>query len=160
MNTKCVTLLFLILLTGCIDKRSDIRLQEDHASVVRGVRQTLENYFADINTNGLISEFNYLDSSSDFFWVPPGSTIALSYDSISTLISQNARIYNSVTNTWDTLRIIALNQEYAMYTGRLQSVMIDTAGHVSTFRLVETGLLTKRNGNWKLLSGQTSLLPD
>jgi hypothetical protein len=133
--------------------------QDDKALIISDVRQTLNDYYAAIKARGLTAEFEYLDSSADFFWVPPGSEIPLSYDSIYRVLRQNAQAYKSVVNEWDTLRIMPLTIDLAMYTGRLRSTMTDTSEVSSTIRLVETGLMVRRKDGWKLLSGQTSLAP-
>jgi len=127
--------------------------------IVNEVAETLENYYSDIADKGLMAEFDYLDSSRDFFWVPPGSAVALSYDSIYRVLGQNAQMFRSIVSEWDTLGITPLSPELALYTGRLRSTATDTSGVTSTVRLVETGLMIKRRDGWKLLSGQTSAAP-
>jgi hypothetical protein len=120
--------------------------------------QTLDSYYNDIRKLGLTAEFKYLDNSSEFFWVPPGYSDAIAYDSVVTILKQNAPKYKSIDNSFDTLRIIPLSRELATYTGRLHSTMTDTADRIITFSLVETGILIKRPDGWKLLNGQTTIL--
>lgn len=130
----------------------------EKAIVIEDVRMTLADYYADIRKSGLMAEFNYLDSSSDFFWVPPGYTTPLSYDSVAAVLIQNAPLYRSINNSFDTLHIIPLGKELATYTGRLSSTMTDTSGKTMIFSMVETGVLIRRQNGWKLLHGQTTLL--
>lgn len=130
----------------------------DKDAIIGEVRTTLAKYYSDINKSGLMAEFNYLDSSSDFFWVPPGYTTPLSYDSVAAVIKQNAPLYRSINNSFDTLHIIPLGKELATYTGRLSSTMTDTSGKTRIFSMVETGVLIRRQNGWKLLHGQTTLL--
>jgi len=112
----------------------------------------------DIRKSGLTAEFKYLDNSSEFFWVPRGYSSYISYDSVATVLKQTAPKYKSVDNSFDTLRIFPLRKELATYTGRLNSTMTDISGKVITLQLIETGVLIKRQDEWKLLSGQTSIL--
>jgi hypothetical protein len=133
-------------------------MRSQKGTVMVDVQQTLEQYYADIKKEGLLAEFKYLDSSENFFWVPPGYNRALSYDSIAAIIKWIAPSLKSVENSFDTLRIIPLSEELATYTGRLRSVSTDTSGKVTTTQLVETGILIKRPAGWKLLSGQTSVV--
>ena len=142
-----------------ISCRQPISLTEsEKASIIKDVRMTLDNYCNDIKKSGLTAEFKYLDNSPDFFWVPPGYSSSISYDSVAIVLNQNARKYKFILNSFDTLKIIPLSRELATYTGRLRSTMTDTTGKLMTFSLVETGVLIKRQDGWKLLSGQTSIL--
>ena len=55
-------------------------------AVSEEVRTMLGRYFEDMNKEGLLSEFRYLDNSPDFFWVPPGYTSSISYDSVAVVL--------------------------------------------------------------------------
>jgi hypothetical protein len=154
--------LFILIIFAAliiISCQISISLTEDEkALIVKDVRVTLDNYYTDIRKSGLTAEFKYLDNSPDFFWVPPGYSIPISYDSVANILNQNAPRYKSIFNSFDTLNIIPLSREYVTYTGRLRSTMTDTTDNTMTFSLVETGVLVKRQDEWKLLSGQTSIL--
>ncbi len=126
--------------------------------IIQEVRQTLKQYYQDIKANGLKAEFKYLDHSPDFFWLPPGYSHALSYDSVASVLIQNAPNFTLIENSFDTLHIVPLSQTLASYTGRLHSFMTDTSGKLNSFSLVETGVLVKRRDGWKLLLGQTGVL--
>jgi hypothetical protein len=132
--------------------------EKEKATIITEVNMTLENYYSDIKKSGLTAEFNYLDNSPDFFWVPPGYSNAISYDSVAKILKQNAPKYKTIINKFETLEIIPLSSELATYTGKLSSNMTDTAGTTLTFSLVETGVLIKRANGWKLLNGQTTLI--
>jgi hypothetical protein len=148
----------VVAISSCRDTKGHLTDSEKE-TVTREVQGTLSDYYSDIREKGLRAEFAYLDTSAAFFWVPPGSGIPLSYDSIYKVLNQNAPMFKSIVNEWDTLRVTPLSLELALYTGRLRSTATDTSGMVSTVRLVETGLMIKRMDGWKLLSGQTSLVP-
>lgn len=139
-------------------RQSESLTENENAGIIKDVRQTLYNYYADIKKSGLTAEFKYLDKSKEFFWVPPGFSSSLSYDSVASILKQNAPSYKSIDNSFDTLRIIPLSRLLATYTGRLNSKMTDNSGKVLTFSLLETGVLIKRQDGWKLLQGQTSIL--
>lgn len=123
------------------------------------VHNMLNEYYSDIYSSGLLAEFKYLDSSTDFFWVPPGYTQALSFDSVAAILRKNAPGLAAVENSFDTLQIIPLSADLAAYTARIRSVVRDTAGMVFTSSLIETGVVVKRANGWKLLNGHTSLVP-
>lgn len=153
------TIFAVFALQIVVSCRQSVSLSEnDKATIVSDVRQTLDDYYNDIRKSGLTAEFKYLDHSPDFFWVPPGYAGAISYDSVATVLRQNAAQYKSIDNSFNTLKIIPLSKELATYSGRLNSTMTDTSGKTTTFSLVETGILIKRNDGWKLLHGQTSML--
>ncbi len=157
---KIARLLQLTLISfGCFACQSSNFSREDQQSVADDVRQTLDSYYSAINSSGLTAEFHYLDSPDNFFWVPPGYSKAISYDSVVIFIKQNAPLFRSINNMWDTLRIIPLTKELASYTGKLHSVMTDTSGKTTTYSLIETGVMIKRSDGWKILNGQTAMLP-
>ena len=149
--------LCIVILAGC--KAEQSRLSTDEALKVESeVRQLFDHYFEAIRKDGMTAEFEYLDRSSDFFWVPPGYHDPISYDSVAAVLTLNAPRFVSVENTFDTLRIIPLTTALATYTAKLRSVMKDTSGNISSLQLIETGVVIKRSDGWKLLSGQTSVL--
>jgi hypothetical protein len=125
---------------------------------IENIRETLNNYFADIRKSGTIAEFKYLDDSPDFFWVAPGYSSPLSYDSVAHILKNMATRYKIIDNVFDSLRIFPLTRELATYTGRIQSTMTDSSGTTESYTLLETGLMVRRPDGWKLQSGQTSIL--
>lgn len=130
----------------------------DKKTVTDEVRQTLNSYYEDINQSGLMAELPYLDTSADFFWVPPAYADPISYAEVEMYIKRTAPVFQSVNNRWDTLRITPLAKNLASYTGKLRSTITDTSGTTETYFLIETGLLIRRDNGWKLLNGQTSTL--
>ena len=152
------TLALLAVLTIASCQQPSSLTQTEKARIVGEVRQALDNYCTAVRRSGLTAEFQYLDNSSEFYWTPPGYTMAISYDSVAAILNRNARNFKSVVNSFDTLRVTPLSEEYATYTGRLTSRMTDTLGQTTTFTLVETGIVVRREEGWKLLSGQTSIL--
>lgn len=147
----------LLLFAAC--SSSSTFSEEDKQTVATDVRKTLHQYYEDIHVSGLMAEIPYLDSSKDFFWVPPGYDEHIPYDSVVHFIKQNASLFQTISNKWDTLRIIPLTKELASYTGTLLSTVTDKTGITETYPLIETGLMIKRNNGWKLLNGQTAALP-
>jgi SnoaL-like domain len=154
--TRKILILFAMLLGSCDQQKPLNSVEKDE--IIKEVRQTLNNYYDDIRKSGLSAEFNYLDNSSDFFWVPPKYPECLSYDSVVSILKQSAPKYKYIDNKVDFMRINPLNKELAVYTCQLHSVMTDTSGNVLTYSMIETGVLIKRKDGWKLLSGQTSIL--
>lgn len=154
---KHLVILSFLAVASC-EQAPGIFSTAEKSAIAKDIRATLDQYYAEIRSNGLTAEFRYLDNSPDFFWVPPGYSSAISYDSVSVVLNQNAPLFKSIDNVWDSLRIIPLSKELASYTGRLRSTMIDTTGKVSHLILVETGFLIKREDGWKLLNGQTAIV--
>jgi hypothetical protein len=130
----------------------------EKVEITKAVKQTLSDYFADIKKNGLLAEFNYLDSSKEFFWVPPGYRSYLSYDSVVSILKSNAGNYKLIDNNWTQLHINPLGRNLASYTGKITSAMTDTTGARVNIELIESGIVIRRNDQWKLLSGQTALI--
>ena len=153
-------MVFAVVATAISCSRSETLSGSEKQKITQEVKGTLESYYADIAKLGLMAEFAYLDSSSDFFWVPPGYSHALPYDTIAAVIKRNAVLFSSVQNSFETLTVVPLSEELSTYSGRIRTVMTDTTGTIHSYLLVETGVTIKRNGNWKILCGQTSLLPE
>ncbi len=122
------------------------------------IRKTLTNYFSDVKQSGLLAEFKYLDSLSDFFWVPPGYSSAINFDSVAHILRRNATLYKSIENRFDDLKIIVLSKRIVTYTARIHSKSFDYSGKTFEMDLIETGILIKRPSGWKLQCGQTSIL--
>ncbi len=118
----------------------------------------LSNYHEDIGKDGLTAEFKYLDKSADFFWVPPGYTTALNYDSVRTILEQNAPSLQTVKFHWKQLQVFPLSDEIASFTGIVDGQMIDTSGVESKVAIIESGTVIKRRDGWKLLCGQSAAL--
>ena len=131
----------------------------DREAISEDIRTTLYSYLADIGQEGLTAEFNYLDDSPDFFWVPPGYTSALSYDSVKTILLENDGKFDEIRFQWETLTVYPLSSQIANYTGIVDSYMVDTAGTVYDTRMIESGTMILREDGWKILSGQSRNLP-
>ena len=115
----------------------------------------LKNYYKDINREGLLAEFRYLDSSASFSWHPPGFDGPISYDSIAGIIKNNALTTSSIYLQWDSLIVMPVDASNAKYTGQIKSITTDTSGLIDTFYLSEQGEVVKTKDGWKLRSGKT-----
>ncbi len=148
-----------VLLLTLFSCTPNTELSESQKKTIQAeVREMLQRYDEDIRKNGLMAEFAYLDSSDDFFWVPPGFSSPLSFDSVATIIRKNATVFRLVDNVWDSLRVIPHSASLATFTGTISSRMVDTAWIAMNISLIETGLAVKRADGWKMLSGQTAVL--
>src|SRR5438105_4849811 len=88
----------ILLLASC--RQSPVLTEEEKTNIVYSVREMLDNYNKDIRKSGLTAELKYLDTSIDFFWVPPGYAGSISYDSVIGILKQNAPHYKDVDNTF------------------------------------------------------------
>jgi len=156
MAKTLIPLIFLFLIISCRPVEAPAAF--DRPGVEEAGRAMLQDYHRAIRENGLTAEFDYLDHSADFFWVPPGYTSALSYDSVRTILETNARAFRKVDFHWDTLEVFPLAADIATYTGIVRGMMTDTAGTASPVSIIESGTLIRRPDGWKLLSGQSRIL--
>ncbi len=156
MIHQSVCFIFLITFFACNLLQNPI--DTDKETVVSEVQEMLDSYHKAIKENGLTAEFNYLDHSNDFFWVPPGYTSALTYDSVKTILETNATLFNKVEFHWDTLQVFPLTNEIANYFGIVGGVITDTSGQNTKVVIIESGTIIKRPDGWKLLSGQSTNL--
>lgn len=149
-------LIFLPIFFSCSPQEQKSLKGNDEISLE--VQKALNNYFDDIRKNGMLAEFNWFDDSGDFYWVPPLYRSPLSYDSVRTILEQNAKGNRSADLEWKTLKILPLAENIANYTGTIDATMIDSAGVSTTIHLIETGTVVKRKNGWKLLCGQTAVI--
>ncbi|MFI5204039.1 MAG: hypothetical protein ACHQF2_06035, partial [Flavobacteriales bacterium] len=124
MQKLIVFSLFLIFSCQQPDKTTSSVTEKD---IVPEVKKMLNDYVHAIASEGLLAEFRFLDSSENFFWVPPGYTSAISYDSVATILRKNHSVYTFKSNEWETLRVIQLSNNLANYTGVLVSVLNDSS---------------------------------
>jgi hypothetical protein len=130
----------------------------DSEGVRKDVKSTIDNYYNDIRKQGLLAELKYLDSTTQFFWIPPGYMNYVSYDSVAAAIRRNAPGMKSLNNHYDSLLIVPLSSDHAQFAMRTISVSVDAAGDSTTTAFIESGVMVKRNDGWKFLSGHTSIL--
>jgi hypothetical protein len=157
--TAACACLLLFLSFSCKNTTPSLSAAEKK-TVSDSVRNTLLRYNEAVKRTGLTAEFDYLDSSDDFYWVPPGFNGPISYDSVAILLRQNAQAFISIDNSWLRLDIRPLTNELASYTGKIKSIMKEKQGKESTTYLLETGIVIKRKNGWKLLSGQTMVVDE
>ena len=131
---------------------------EEEKQLTNEARLALDNYYSDLASQGLLSEFKWLDSSASFFWLPPGYSAPIYFDSVAKIIRSNAASIKQIEEDWEELHIHPLSRDFVSYSGRIKSSSTDTTGTAHVARFVETGILVKRNTGWKLLCGQTNII--
>ena len=150
------TILFLALLTCCAEPKK--LSSNNKENIDNEVRDMFDQYHEAIAKKGLLGEFDYLDDSEDFYWVPPEVTSALNYDSVKTILEANAKGFQKIRFHWDTLIVFPLSKTIANYSGIVKGIMTDTAGVDFPVAIIESGTVIKRDDGWKLLSGQSATL--
>ncbi|MFN0032698.1 MAG: hypothetical protein ACKVOR_11110 [Flavobacteriales bacterium] len=156
---KYIYLLPLVIFCGCLpDNSSSIPSTFQRNKTEHEVRQFFDSYYAAMKAKGLIGELEFLDTTSDFFWVPPYYNSSITFDSVSAHLHNNAHLFQSVENSWEHVRIYPLNDSIATYTGKLHSKMIQPNDSALSATMLESGVVRKRNGHWKLLCGQTCII--
>lgn len=150
-------LLFIIcisVLMACADRGDTL----DSAAVESEVRDMLADYFDATRSGGILAGLPFLDTSSQFFWVPPDFDSAISYDSVVAVLTAAAPGVRSVSNEWRALDIHVLDRDIASFTGRIRSRVTSTDGATTLTQMLETGVAIKRRDGWKLLCGQTRVV--
>ena len=151
-----ILLLLTISFVACDPVNKETAL--DKNKIEKEITEMFEQYHADIKRAGLTTEFKDLDDSDDFFWAPPGYSKALDYDSVRSILENNASMFTDIQFQFDTLKIYPLNPVLANYSGIISGYMTDTLGNTTKVLMLESGTLIKRQDGWKLLSGQSSNL--
>jgi hypothetical protein len=153
---KGILFVGFILFCGCKGPAREAATQQER-EVHDSVRAMLLRYHQQVRTKGLLAEFDFLDSSSAFFWWPPGYKYKLGYDSVRDILERTAPSLKKVDNHFEFLQIIPLSPTQALYAGLVNSTVTDTEGRSSVTRLREEGLVVKREEGWKLLLGKTTV---
>ncbi len=153
----CIVLCFILCVWSCSNNEPVIK-DFDPVKVEGEVKKMFENYHAAIKEGGLKAEFDYLDQSPDFFWVPPGYSSALDIDSVQAILTKNAPLYSAIDFHWTHLVVHPLSDRIATFTGQVGGVMADTNGMQQIISILESGTVIKRDSGWKLLSGQSRTL--
>lgn len=152
--TMSSALLFMsMLLVAC---EPTVPAPDAMEKAVIEARTMLFDYQSAVRENGLLAEFEFLDSSSDFFWIPPGANTAMDYAAVRKAVIENAKDLDTVSNEWRQLVIHPLSHDIATFAGKLSSFTI-SRGDTSIATLLESGTVVRRAGGWRLLSGQTSV---
>ncbi len=157
MKFAAILLLCVFVFSSCSDSKKAISGNK-RQKIIKEVSQFLYDNFKRIRREGYTAELESLDDSPEFFWITPGKSMPVSYDSVAAIIKKFVPGNRSVVSTWDILLVQPLSSEIATYTGKYHSVYTDTAGKVLEFNLHEIGTVVKRKGVWKLVSGKTSVL--
>ena len=77
-------IVILLLTISC--KQTTTLSSVEKEQIKSEVNKMLLAYHEAIEKDGLTAEFNYLDNSSAFFWIPPGYQQALKYDSVRNIL--------------------------------------------------------------------------
>ena len=149
----------LLLLATASCNAPDTFTEADQLRVTAEVDSMLHAYLDAMREGGLEAEFDYLDSTDAFFWVPPGYDSWISYDSVAAVLRAMAPTLRSTDYRWESLRIDPISHDRAIYTGTLSGVLTDTSGQVTNLFMIETGTVIRREDGWKLLNGQSAVLP-
>lgn len=142
----------LIVLSAC---QPQVGSSFDHESVVEDATEMLHDYHEAMNKDGLMAEVHYLDSSEQFFWVPPGEVTKMNYDKVMEVLAQASQDDRFMRFSWRDLYVDALSDDVAVYSGTVQFESINEHGDQYFSYILETGTLVKRFDGWKLLCGQS-----
>ncbi len=152
-------LVIFITFMNCKEEVNTSKQLLDKEQISTEILQMFDAYHAAIKENGLKAEFDFLDNSSDFFWVPPNYNSQQSYNQVKNVLIENDKAITSIEFKFDTIQVYPLSDSIANYTGIVSGKMVDTASTLSTFKIIESGTLIKRKSGWKLLNGQSRNLP-
>lgn len=161
MRSTAIIFANAVMIFCCVSCKTQVesgRSISNSDAIIQEIRSSLINYNSDVSKEGLLAELKYLDSSADFFWVPPGYHSALNYDSVVTVLRESAPKLKSLNRKWTSLKIIPHTNTLASFVGTIDVEMIDINGKENTVSLIESGLMIRRSTGWKLLNGQTSAL--
>ena len=145
----------LITLIICVSACQTTQEKPDYSRIKKESEDMLKAFHEAVNASGIIAEFDFLDSSSSFYWTPPGYSYAIEYDSIKTILLETHNTLLSAHFKWDTLDVFPLTETYSNYRGVVSCQMTGADSSEQSFKVLESGTLVKRADGWKFLSGQS-----
>ncbi|MEJ2004719.1 MAG: hypothetical protein P8X57_07100, partial [Cyclobacteriaceae bacterium] len=83
MMIRMLLILSVCLVIACSRPSEPATPGEDAMAMLKAYHQAMES-------DGLMAEFDFLDDSEAFFWIPPGYDSPLDYDSVRAVIEMNA----------------------------------------------------------------------
>lgn len=146
-------ILFVCSMHGCSSNSEKSIFTPE--TVYLEAKEMLFDYHTAVNETGLVAEFDFLDSSHMFFWVPPGFDKAIKYEEVKRILLENAPLAKGIQFEWEHLEIFPLTSEIATYYGIVKAGISSPTGLSDQSRVLESGTLIKRKDGWKLLSGQS-----
>jgi hypothetical protein len=154
-------ILALFQWSGCGPSPSKSLDSEEKEAVRKEATQMLHDYHDAIRKGGLLTEFEFLDSSQDFFWIPPGVDALMGYEAVKKAIMANVASIDSMSTHWVSLQVHPLSQDIGKLSSYTISKRADSTGikmDTSRVTMLESGTMIRRANGWKLLSGQTVVL--
>ncbi len=148
---------FVLQNVSCTNAAKELN-ENERQQIKNEISGLLHANFKNIAEKGYMEDLKSLDNSPGFYWIPPGQTMPISYDSVAAIIKKFIPGNRSVVSTWDTLHVQPINKEIATYAGKYHSIYTDTTGKVLEFNMHEIGTVVKRKEGWKIVSGKTSVL--
>ena len=137
------------------------KLDENEKTRIKSeITQTISDYCRDVKAYGLTAELKYLDSTNEFRWHPPGYASPIGFDSVASILRQNAPRLKSVANVYESLDVVPADINHATYSAVVRSTVTDNRGQVTRLTLSESGTVIRRVDGWKLLVGETRILPN
>lgn len=149
-------LLITFQIWACAKDASEIPFQKNQ--VKDEVKAMLLRYHDAVYEHGLLAEFEFLDQSEDFFWISPGYTDALNYETVASILRRSDSSLMAVEFQWETLSLYPLSNNLCNYSGKVTDSMVQNDSTVLAIHLIESGTIIKRKDGWKLLSGQSTNL--
>ncbi len=156
MKIQLLIGILTIQIFGCDNSATFSEAEKEIVSM--DVKAMLHDYHDSMNNGGLLTEFEFLDNSAEFFWIPPGYSTPPSYDSVATVLKKTAPTLHKMTYNWETLNVYPLSHTLASFNGRVSGIITDTSGVTSQIILLESGNIIKRAKGWQLLNGQSRIL--
>ncbi|NNE27424.1 MAG: hypothetical protein HKN09_11325 [Saprospiraceae bacterium] len=147
--------LLLITLTICVSACQSEKEYPDFKSIEEETTNMLMAFHTAVNQSGLMAEFEFLDSSKQFYWTPPGYSYAIEYDSIKNILIESSKDIDHVHFEWDTLDVFPLSSDYCNYRGIVDCRMVGLDSVSQEFKVLESGTLVRRSDGWRFLSGQS-----
>lgn len=154
-----IYILLAFLMFGACTQTQNLHLtEEEEAAIKKEVQVFLEQYSAAVKKRGLKAEFDFIGEPENFRWQPPGYKVFIKYDSVATLINQNAARYKLVNNRYEVKEILVPGSGTATYNAKVYSHMEDNEGQSTDVVFSEVGVLKKKRDGWKLMVGVTTII--
>lgn len=143
------------LLISCQNNSTSEFTPEQHDAIVDTIEHLVGIFEDGINNLDLDSQFALFTDKSDFTFSEDGHILPPK-DSMRILFEPKYALYSKMSFKWDTMRIVVLDNNSAVFTGHAKYTYTTKTGNSGEGHAVATYAFSKRSGCWKLIHGHAS----
>ncbi len=150
--TLCIGLTVFI---SCMNQSTSKLSTDQREAIVDSIKHIAGIFEDGINNLDLDSQFELFTDESDFTFSEDGHILPPK-DSMRILFEPKYAKHSEMSFKWDTMRIVVLDKNSAVFTGHAKYSYTLKTGKSGYGHVVGTYAFSKRSGRWKLIHGHAS----